>query len=323
MIVLDPLRELERPGPHRLQPRIEGRDRLLVDDLQRCRQVGQEGAPGVLEGDAHAVVALRLDLVDGAEEDGVRRPDLGIEQPLEGEGDVLRGERLVVVEDRVVDQLEVPGRRIGLVPALGQTGDDLEIGVGVDQLTEDVLVDLHRGVELGEGRIHVHRLVDRRRHHGATTAAPADHPGSERWHRVTSACRPPPRTRPSIAPPAGHRKRLPRRGHRACAPDRGAIAHRRRRPRRPSSTPGSVAWSRLPPSSRAVEGCRECPPRPANLDVSLPLDRTSFAHRNLVTLIVTASYPAVSACQWKERQERLVSMRQSANCHTRSRDGLG
>ena len=39
-------------------------------------------------------------------------------------------------------------------------GNELEVGVDVDQLVEDVLVDLHRGVELGVGGVHVHRLVD-------------------------------------------------------------------------------------------------------------------------------------------------------------------
>ena len=111
--------------------------------------------------------ADRLHALDRREEDAHRQLVLGVEQPREGEDDVLGGHRLAVVEDGVVDEVEEPGLVVLLLPGLRQPRHELAGLVDVDELVVDVLVDLQRGVELGVARVHVHRLVDRGHAQGA------------------------------------------------------------------------------------------------------------------------------------------------------------
>src|SRR5439155_26092683 len=70
------------------------------------------------------------------------------------------GERLAVVEDGVVDELEEPRLVVLLLPRLREPRDELAGLVDVGQLVVDVLVDLQRRVELRVARVHVHGLVD-------------------------------------------------------------------------------------------------------------------------------------------------------------------
>src|SRR5262249_49454893 len=84
---------------------------------------------------------------------------LRVEQTGEREDDVLGAERLAVVEDGVVDQVEEYGPLVLLLPGLRQARNELPGLVRVDQLVVDVLVDLQRGVELGEARILVTGLA--------------------------------------------------------------------------------------------------------------------------------------------------------------------
>src|SRR6266853_2981989 len=160
VVVLHPLHEPVGPGADREELRILLGERLLVDDLGGLRQHREERSERPAQGEAHLVRADRLHPLHRREEHAHRQLVLGIEQPVEREGHVLGGERLAVVEDRVVHQVEDPGLLPVGLPGLGEPGNELASLVHVDQLVVDVLVNLQRRVELGEARIHVDRLVD-------------------------------------------------------------------------------------------------------------------------------------------------------------------
>ena len=125
-----------------------------------CDSMASSGPNGLAQVEAHLVRPDRLHALDRREEDAHGQLVLGVEQAGEGEDDVLGRERLAVVEDGVVDQVEEPGLVVLLLPGLREAGDELARLVHVDELVVDVLVDLERRVELGEARVHVHRLVD-------------------------------------------------------------------------------------------------------------------------------------------------------------------
>ena len=66
----------------------------------------------------------------------------------------------VIVEVGVVSDLEFPSRIIELLPRMRQTGYHVVVAIEVHQLGENILIHLHRRIELGKGRIHIDWLVD-------------------------------------------------------------------------------------------------------------------------------------------------------------------
>ena len=73
----------------------------------------------------------------------------------QGEGHVLRGERLAVVEGDALAEREFPGGVADDAPRGGETGADAAAGVGQDQGIEDVA---HHG---GVGNVDVIVRIDR------------------------------------------------------------------------------------------------------------------------------------------------------------------
>jgi hypothetical protein len=177
VVVLHPLDELEGAGADGEELGVLLGDGLLVDDLGGLGQHGEERPVRAAQVEAHLVRTQRLHALHRREEDPHGQLVLGVEEPVEGEGHVLRGEGLAVVEYGVVDEVENPRLLAVLLPGLRQAGGELSRLVHVDELVVDVLVHLERGVELGEARVHVHGLVDGGHAEGAAALGLALRPG--------------------------------------------------------------------------------------------------------------------------------------------------
>ena len=116
VVALHPFDEGEGSGSDRLAGGVAAFDSLAVHDLAVGREIGQERAERRLEmedGYMRIAIVHRRDL---RVESGVCARGLRIEDSLERVFDVGRSELLAIMEDGIVDQIELPGRRIDLRP---------------------------------------------------------------------------------------------------------------------------------------------------------------------------------------------------------------
>src|SRR6266849_8750123 len=125
VIVLHPLGEAVRSGADREELRVLFLERLLVHDLGGLGEHGQERAAGPTQMEARLVLADGLHALDRSEENAHRKLVLRIEDAGKREGDVLRRERLAVVEYGVVDEVEEPGLVVLLLPGFREARDEL------------------------------------------------------------------------------------------------------------------------------------------------------------------------------------------------------
>src|SRR5262249_61439293 len=87
-----------------------------------------------LEVETHLILAAGLNALHRREENAHRQLVLRVQQPREREDDVLSGERLTIVEDGIVDEVEEPGLVVLLLPRLCEPRDELTGFVHVGEL---------------------------------------------------------------------------------------------------------------------------------------------------------------------------------------------
>ncbi len=147
-----PVDQHERPGAQRVLVEVAVLlDPGLADDeAPEAAERGEEPGERLLGRELHAVLAGGLHLVDG---DEVRLPRRLLEEPVEGELDVGRGQFLAVVELHPLAQLERPHEPVlAHLPRLGQLRHRRHALVEADELAvhhRRATAPGQRGDELG------------------------------------------------------------------------------------------------------------------------------------------------------------------------------
>ena len=143
MVIFDPFAELVRTSTNWFQLWVVGSNGLFVDNVAERRQRADQATPVGFGRDAHLGVVHHVHAFERREENRVRRGELFVRQPSKGVLDVGASELLPVVKEGIIDQIELPGRVVQLLPGFRQAGHELIVGRDVHQLGEDVVVDLN------------------------------------------------------------------------------------------------------------------------------------------------------------------------------------
>src|SRR5205085_6259738 len=137
--------------------RVAVRHRLLVYDLTEQGQRCLKCAEWLEEMEANAVLAEHLGGFEGRKEYTV-----GMEfHAIHAELDVVSGEWITIVKDRIVDKVDDPGLRVLLHPGVREIRDKLVVRSDIQQLREDIVIHLNGCVQFGIGRIHIDGCVHR------------------------------------------------------------------------------------------------------------------------------------------------------------------
>ena len=98
-------------------------------------------AKGFFQVEDDGVVVGRLDVIDEAVDRRLGAADFALQQGIESPFHVASGQRASVVKLHPVMQMKNVGQRIGNVPAFGQAGRDVQVGVAGEQVVEDEVVN--------------------------------------------------------------------------------------------------------------------------------------------------------------------------------------
>src|SRR5437762_2973657 len=109
-----------------------------------CGKIGEQKVVCVFQVEDDGVGITSFNRVNRSIGCGFRRDDGAIAHGVDGPRDVARGEGAAVMEAHAVAQMEDERFGIGLVPALGERGCEMEIAVASDEAVEEQLVDMFR-----------------------------------------------------------------------------------------------------------------------------------------------------------------------------------
>ena len=204
-VVRDPFGQRERSGAGLgLLKVARAEDRGLLDDRGvPGSQPGEDRGQGVFEMEADRVAIHRRDGVHGIQVGPAGRGGLGVEDPLDREGDVVGGHLLAVMEQHALAEVEDVGPGVRGVPGFRQVADHAQVGVIGDQLVvqevdppergegghlvriqaDDLLVDAERQRHLGAGRLRARREGDRGQP-GRERQRQSKSQTPPRWHRA-------------------------------------------------------------------------------------------------------------------------------------------
>ena len=116
VVVLHPFSESVRSRADRLQLRIVRLDGLFIDDVAEGCQRAHQAAPVRLRHDSDRRIVHDFHTTQRREEDCVCRGQRLVEETVEGILHIRAGELLTVVEEGIVDEVELPGRVVELLP---------------------------------------------------------------------------------------------------------------------------------------------------------------------------------------------------------------
>ena len=120
-------------------------------------QIPQQSGDRFLHVKDDGEVIGRIDAIDEAVDRRLGAANLALKQGIERPLHVARGERTSIMKLHAVMQMKDVGERIGNLPALGQSGRDIQIVAAREQVVEDQIVDALRLRVDSHARIEIRR----------------------------------------------------------------------------------------------------------------------------------------------------------------------